>query len=144
MILTSLLNSSTKKLTMTLSKSSPPSSVSPFVDLTSKTPFWISSTDISKVPPPKSYTAILWKNYKIEIPHFICSTQFTSHIVCWISKLSVIFFQQSSEMNWNIINNIQSFLLVGKEPITTVTTFLVACGAIAPQSSIDRWININK
>ena len=41
------------------SKSSPPSVVSPFVDLTSKSPSPSSSTDTSNVPPPKSYTTIL-------------------------------------------------------------------------------------
>ena len=43
---------------MASSKSSPPKKVSPFVDLTSKTPSPISKIDISNVPPPKSYTAI--------------------------------------------------------------------------------------
>ena len=38
------------------SKSSPPRKVSPFVDLTSNTPSPISSTETSKVPPPRSYT----------------------------------------------------------------------------------------
>ena len=42
---------------MTLSKSSPPNDVSPFVDLTSNTPSPISNMDISNVPPPRSYTA---------------------------------------------------------------------------------------
>lgn len=41
------------------SKSSPPRKVSPLVDFTSKTPFCISRTEISNVPPPRSYTAIL-------------------------------------------------------------------------------------
>lgn len=36
------------------STSSPPHEVSPFVDLTSKTPLEISKIEISKVPPPKS------------------------------------------------------------------------------------------
>ena len=56
---TSFLNVSTKYFNKTLSKSSPPNIVSPLVDLTSKTPFWISKMDISNVPPPRSYTAIL-------------------------------------------------------------------------------------
>ena len=43
---------------MIKSKSSPPSDVSPFVALTSKTPPEISRIEISNVPPPKSYTAI--------------------------------------------------------------------------------------
>mmetsp|Transcript_26646 Transcript_26646/g.53133 ORF Transcript_26646/g.53133 Transcript_26646/m.53133 type:complete len:269 (-) Transcript_26646:662-1468(-) len=40
----------------TSSKSSPPSMVSPFVDLTSNTPPEISRMDTSKVPPPRSKT----------------------------------------------------------------------------------------
>ena len=40
------------------SKSSPPRWVSPFVALTSKTPSPISRMEMSKVPPPRSYTAI--------------------------------------------------------------------------------------
>mmetsp|Transcript_37172 Transcript_37172/g.84198 ORF Transcript_37172/g.84198 Transcript_37172/m.84198 type:complete len:282 (-) Transcript_37172:657-1502(-) len=59
----SLLNSSVKCLKSTISKSSPPSKVSPFVALTSKTPPEISSTDTSKVPPPKSYTATTWPSF---------------------------------------------------------------------------------
>jgi len=39
------------------SKSSPPSEVSPLVALTSNTPPEISRIEISKVPPPRSYTA---------------------------------------------------------------------------------------
>ena len=54
----SFLNSEIKYSTTALSKSSPPKNVSPFVDLTSKTPSPSSSIDTSKVPPPKSYTAI--------------------------------------------------------------------------------------
>ncbi len=59
----SLRNSSARKLMMRRSKSSPPRNVSPLVDSTSN---WrspsisaISMTDTSKVPPPRSYTAIL-------------------------------------------------------------------------------------
>merc|ERR1711974_432744 len=51
-------NSFTKKLNSSLSKSSPPRKVLPLVDFTSKTPFWISRTEISKVPPPRSNTAM--------------------------------------------------------------------------------------
>ena len=40
------------------SKSSPPNDVSPLVALTSNTPPEISKREISKVPPPRSYTAI--------------------------------------------------------------------------------------
>src|SRR5580658_9820079 len=40
------------------SKSSPPRKVSPLVDLTSKTPSPISRMETSKVPPPRSKTAI--------------------------------------------------------------------------------------
>ena len=39
------------------SKSSPPRKVSPFVALTSKTPWFSSRMVMSKVPPPRSYTA---------------------------------------------------------------------------------------
>lgn len=59
LIYTSLLIVSIRYLIMTLSKSSPPNLVSPFVDFTSKTPSFISRIEISKVPPPRSYTAIL-------------------------------------------------------------------------------------
>ncbi|CAO5676131.1 MAG: hypothetical protein NEHIOOID_00647 [Holosporales bacterium] len=55
----SFLNSSAIKSIMRMSKSSPPKKVSPFVDLTSNTPSPISKTEISNVPPPKSYTAIM-------------------------------------------------------------------------------------
>ena len=41
-----------------MSKSSPPRCVSPLVDLTSKRPPAILSIDISKVPPPRSNTAM--------------------------------------------------------------------------------------
>ena len=54
----SFLNSSTKKLTMILSKSSPPRWVSPLVDITSNTPSPSSKTETSKVPPPRSKTTI--------------------------------------------------------------------------------------
>jgi hypothetical protein len=54
------LNSPIKKVWSLISKSSPPNDVSPFVDLTSKTPPEISKREISKVPPPKSYTAIIF------------------------------------------------------------------------------------
>ena len=50
----SFLNSLAKYSTIVSSKSSPPRNVSPFVDLTSKTPSPISSIEISNVPPPKS------------------------------------------------------------------------------------------
>ena len=42
------------------SKSSPPNLVSPLVERTSKTPSPSSNIEISKVPPPKSYTAIFF------------------------------------------------------------------------------------
>mmetsp|Transcript_47901 Transcript_47901/g.125406 ORF Transcript_47901/g.125406 Transcript_47901/m.125406 type:complete len:360 (-) Transcript_47901:653-1732(-) len=53
----SFLNSSLSQLSSTISKSSPPSSVSPLVAFTSKTPPEISRIDTSNVPPPRSYTA---------------------------------------------------------------------------------------
>ena len=52
------LNSSTIQSIMRRSKSSPPRKVSPLVALTSMTPSPISRMEISKVPPPRSYTAI--------------------------------------------------------------------------------------
>ena len=55
----SFLNSSANQSIITWSKSSPPRWVSPFVDFTSKTPSPSSSIEISKVPPPKSKTAIV-------------------------------------------------------------------------------------
>ena len=54
----SSLNWSQRKLTITLSKSSPPRWVSPFVDFTSKTPSPSSRMETSKVPPPRSKTTI--------------------------------------------------------------------------------------
>ena len=59
-ILFSDLNSSSNQSTITSSKLSPPKCVSPFVDITSKTPPPISSIDMSNVPPPKSYTAMVF------------------------------------------------------------------------------------
>ena len=53
----SFLNSANRCLRSSSSKSSPPSMVSPFVDLTSNTPPEISSIETSKVPPPRSKTA---------------------------------------------------------------------------------------
>ncbi|CAM5721787.1 hypothetical protein SFUMM280S_02053 [Streptomyces fumanus] len=45
---------------MRWSQSSPPSRVSPLVALTSMTPSPISSSDTSKVPPPRSKTRTVW------------------------------------------------------------------------------------
>mmetsp|Transcript_34540 Transcript_34540/g.88474 ORF Transcript_34540/g.88474 Transcript_34540/m.88474 type:complete len:222 (-) Transcript_34540:100-765(-) len=50
----SFLKTSMRWLRMAWSKSSPPRCVSPLVDLTSKTPEFISRMDTSKVPPPRS------------------------------------------------------------------------------------------
>jgi hypothetical protein len=58
--LDSFLNSSTRNFYKAKSKSSPPKEVSPLVDLTSNTPFEISRIDTSKVPPPKSKTAMIF------------------------------------------------------------------------------------
>src|SRR5882724_10943471 len=54
----SFLNSSRIQSMIRPSQSSPPRWVSPLVALTSNTPSPISSTEISNVPPPRSYTAI--------------------------------------------------------------------------------------
>ena len=54
----SSLNLSQRKLTMRLSKSSPPRWVSPLVESTSKTPSPNSRMETSKVPPPRSKTTI--------------------------------------------------------------------------------------
>ena len=51
------------------SKSSPPNLVSPLVDSTSNTPSPNSRTEISKVPPPKSYTAIFWSLFDLSRPY---------------------------------------------------------------------------
>ncbi len=53
------LNSPIKKSCNLISKSSPPKEVSPLVAFTSNTPPDISRSDISKVPPPRSNTAII-------------------------------------------------------------------------------------
>ena len=57
-----LRNSATSQSTIALSKLSPPRWLSPAVDLTSNTPSPISSTDTSKVPPPRSNTRIVWSD----------------------------------------------------------------------------------
>ena len=53
----SFLNSSTIQSMIFLSKSSPPSTVSPFVALTSNTPSLSSRMETSNVPPPRSKTS---------------------------------------------------------------------------------------
>ena len=55
----SFLNSSMSQSTMRWSMLSPPRCVSPLVDFTSMTPSPTSRIEISKVPPPKSYTAMV-------------------------------------------------------------------------------------
>mmetsp|Transcript_24253 Transcript_24253/g.53991 ORF Transcript_24253/g.53991 Transcript_24253/m.53991 type:complete len:313 (+) Transcript_24253:780-1718(+) len=55
----SFLNSARRYLSRFSSKSSPPSMVSPLVALTSNTPPLISRIEISKVPPPRSNTAMV-------------------------------------------------------------------------------------
>ncbi len=57
------LNYSNKCLWTIPSRSYPPQAVSPFVALTSITPWLISNIDISNVPPPKSYTAIILSSF---------------------------------------------------------------------------------
>mmetsp|Transcript_100910 Transcript_100910/g.289646 ORF Transcript_100910/g.289646 Transcript_100910/m.289646 type:complete len:333 (-) Transcript_100910:359-1357(-) len=54
-----VLNSAASQSTITLSKSSPPRWVSPLVDSTSQTPSPTSSTETSKVPPPRSKTMMV-------------------------------------------------------------------------------------
>ena len=49
-------------------QSSPPSLVSPAVDFTSKTPSPSSSTDTSKVPPPRSKTRMVWSAASLSSP----------------------------------------------------------------------------
>ncbi len=53
----SFLNSVTSQSMTRWSKSSPPRCVSPLVAFTSNTPSPMSSTEMSNVPPPRSYTA---------------------------------------------------------------------------------------
>ena len=53
---------------MTWSKSSPPRCVSPLVDFTSVTPPPISKIEMSKVPPPRSYTAIVMSLLRLSKP----------------------------------------------------------------------------
>mmetsp|Transcript_2902 Transcript_2902/g.4769 ORF Transcript_2902/g.4769 Transcript_2902/m.4769 type:complete len:229 (+) Transcript_2902:846-1532(+) len=65
----SRLNSLSRCLSSSSSKSSPPSSVSPFVDLTSKTPPEISRIDTSKVPPPRSKTATSAPSVALSMPY---------------------------------------------------------------------------
>jgi hypothetical protein len=55
-----LLNFSTSQLMIRSSQSSPPRWLSPLVAFTSTTPSPISSSETSKVPPPRSKTRIVW------------------------------------------------------------------------------------
>mmetsp|Transcript_6438 Transcript_6438/g.22065 ORF Transcript_6438/g.22065 Transcript_6438/m.22065 type:complete len:319 (+) Transcript_6438:479-1435(+) len=64
----SFLNSARRCLSSSSSKSSPPSIVSPFVLLTSKTPPEISRMDTSKVPPPRSKTATSLPSSALSMP----------------------------------------------------------------------------
>ena len=68
----SFLNSSIKKLIKRESKSSPPRCVSPDVEITSNwyspSTLVISIIDISKVPPPRSYTAITPSFFSLSSP----------------------------------------------------------------------------
>ena len=54
---------SAQYFTMALSISSPPRNVSPLVDNTSKTPAVMRKMEMSKVPPPRSYTAISFDSF---------------------------------------------------------------------------------
>mmetsp|Transcript_21761 Transcript_21761/g.68166 ORF Transcript_21761/g.68166 Transcript_21761/m.68166 type:complete len:528 (+) Transcript_21761:810-2393(+) len=65
----SLRNSARRCLRSASSKSSPPSMVSPFVDLTSKTPPEISRIETSKVPPPRSKTATSLPSSFLSMPY---------------------------------------------------------------------------
>mmetsp|Transcript_2961 Transcript_2961/g.8290 ORF Transcript_2961/g.8290 Transcript_2961/m.8290 type:complete len:414 (-) Transcript_2961:748-1989(-) len=62
------LNSAMRWARMLWSKSSPPKWVSPLVDLTSNTPAFISRMDTSKVPPPRSYTAMVLPSSRLSRP----------------------------------------------------------------------------
>ena len=62
------LNSSANQSMTTWSKSSPPKWVSPLVDFTSNTPSPNSRIDTSKVPPPRSYTAIFMSLWVLSKP----------------------------------------------------------------------------
>jgi hypothetical protein len=55
----SLLEASASQSMIRMSKSSPPRKVSPLVDFTSNTPSPISRIETSKVPPPRSNTAMV-------------------------------------------------------------------------------------
>ena len=59
----SFLNSAASHSISFWSRSSPPRCVSPFVDLTSKTPSASSRIEISYVPPPRSKTAIFSSSF---------------------------------------------------------------------------------
>src|SRR5258705_9171823 len=63
------LNSLAIQSTIALSQLSPPRWLSPAVDLTSKTPSPISSTDTSNVPPPRSKTRIAWSAPSLSSPY---------------------------------------------------------------------------
>ncbi len=62
------LNCATSQSMTRWSQSSPPRLVSPCVDLTSKTPSPISSTETSKVPPPRSNTKMVWSAPSLSRP----------------------------------------------------------------------------
>ena len=68
-----LLNSLQKCSTRTLSRSSPPRWVSPLVARTSKTPLSILRMEISRVPPPKSKTAIFCSLSDLSRPYAIAA-----------------------------------------------------------------------
>mmetsp|Transcript_19353 Transcript_19353/g.66728 ORF Transcript_19353/g.66728 Transcript_19353/m.66728 type:complete len:282 (-) Transcript_19353:511-1356(-) len=65
----SFLNSPRRCVSRCSSKSSPPSIVSPFVALTSKTPPEISRMETSKVPPPRSKTATNLPSSALSMPY---------------------------------------------------------------------------
>ncbi len=57
------LNCLTRWSTIRWSQSSPPRCVSPLVAFTSTTPSPISSSETSKVPPPRSKTRTVWSSF---------------------------------------------------------------------------------
>src|ERR1035438_10553891 len=68
----SFLNSATIQSITRWSMLSPPRCVSPLVDLTSTTPSPTSSTEMSNVPPPKSYRSEEHTSELQSLRHLVC------------------------------------------------------------------------